>query len=398
MNVALLCKSDTNGGAAIVTRRLAEALRSRGCDVSLVTIGRLGPMFRLLSRFTFLAERLVVFLHLPSALRKNLWKLDVGRFGLPLWRLKEVREADVVVLNWFNHGMLSLRGLLKLTGMGKKVIWVMHDMWPMTGICHHAMDCNHFISHCGRCPLLGSDTENDLSSQVFNRKSALYSSSSITFVAVSHWLAAEARKSALLRDQRVEVIPNPFDPLPAEAAESGARPRRILFAAASLDNWIKGLDCFRSAVNLLPSLGVNDAEIVLLGAVKDRHSLEGFSLPVRYLGEVHGEEALAGVFTECDVVVNCSHFENLPGTLVEGQAYGAVPVAFDRGGQRDIIDHLSTGYLAPWSPDPDERALAIARGIAWALANRPGIIRAMRSSVENRFSYKAVADRYKDLC
>lgn len=403
MKVALLCRSDRLGGAAVVSRRLAEALREAGADATLVALEASVPAtakagFPLRSKATALAERAQVWLHNSHSL-ENIWKADTGSIGLPLWRVPAVRDADAVVINWTNQGMLSLDGIGRLARMGKKIVWTMHDMWPFTGVCHHAMECRRFEGDCGRCPLLGARRDDDLSRRVWERKRCLYEETDITFVAVSSWLWREARRSSLLRDKRVELIPNPFRPARPDAEwgrrvfgpEEG-RPRRVLFAAASLDNWIKGLDVFRGAVNRLAALG-EEFEVVLMGAVRDARSLEGFALPVRHLGLVEGEERMAAVFGACDVVVNCSDFENLPGTLVEAQAYGAVPVAFDRGGQRDIVDHLRSGYLAPWSPSLSGRVSSIADGIRHALAESPSLREGLRSSAL-RFSYPSVAARY----
>lgn len=394
MKIAVISRSDSKGGAAIASRRLTEALKAQGADATLVI-----PRFPLLKPLAFVAERLQILFSLfrlqsLRLIKRNLWKADSGTFGLPLWRLPQVKEADVVILNWINQGTLSLRGIRRLGRMGKKILWVMHDMWPLTGVCHHAMDCKRFRQECGCCPLLGSGSAEDLSHRVWKEKHTLYSGTGITFVAVSNWLAGMAGESSLLCRQRIAVVPNAFQP-EAIPERSAHETKKVLFAAATLDNWIKGLDIFRSAVNFLSSRNTR-FEVILMGAVKDPAALEGFDIPVKYMGEVSGDKALAEVFTQCDVVVNCSDFENLPGTLIEGQAYGAVPVSFDRGGQSDIIEHLSTGYLAPWSSDPSARAEAIARGIEWALGASHEVRNRMRLSV-GRFSYPAVAKAITEL-
>lgn len=406
MKIALLCKSDSEGGAAVVTRRLTEALRREGADAKLLVLDKRSDAdyivkvnYPLLKPLAFLAERLQIFFAMRFH-RKNLFKTDTAAFGLPLWHHPVVREADVVILNWVNQGMLSLKGVNKLCRAGKRVIWTMHDMWNLTGICHHAMECRRFTGECGDCPYLGKGAgKRDLSRRTWRRKRILYDETDIRFVAVSSWLAREASKSSLLGGRKVEVIPNPF--LPAAAVRREREKMTILFAAAGLDNWIKGLDTFREAIGIFKDRypqAAENCEVCLMGAVKNPEAIEGFSLPTRHIGVVNGDEALARVYSEADVTVNTSFFENLPGTLVEGQAYGAVPVAFDRGGQRDIIDHLSTGYLAEWSDDATLRAGNIAEGIAWAiekLQHNPHSLRSrMRAKTETSFSYPSVASRY----
>lgn len=408
MKIAVVCKSDSNGGAAVVSRRLTDALRSEGYDATLLVTDKktadpyvVRARFPLLRPLAFLAERLQIFLSNGFS-RKNLFKADTGAFGLPLYRLPEIREADTVILNWVNQGTLSLKGIEKICRMGKNVIWIMHDMWNLTGICHHAMECRRFTAECGNCRLLGRHASgHDLSYATRLRKKRLYTRNSIRFVAVSNWLKRQAEASSLLGGQTVDVIPNPFNfkPLQERTRKPGER-KKILFAAATLDNWIKGIETFKKAVGILADKypeTASETEIRLVGEVKNTGSIEGFRLPACYLGTVSGEEALAAVFGECDVVVNCSHFENLPGVLVEGQAYGSVPVAFDRGGQSDIIDHLDTGYLAAWDDDEERRAANIAEGMAWALAQPDDIRRRMRKKAEEKFAAKEVVKKITDI-
>lgn len=412
MRVAIVCKSDAEGGAAVVSRRLTEALRAEGVEATMLVVDKRTDLpfvvkasYPLRGRLSFLAERLQIALNNGFS-RANLFKVDTASFGLPLWRHPVVKEADAVILNWINQGMLSLKGVKKLCGRGKKVIWTMHDMWNITGICHHAMGCRHFEQSCGRCLYLGrKNSPRDLSFRIHEQKERLYDTTGIRFVAVSGWLARESDLSSLLRDRKPEVIPNPIRI--AETPQKSARTGncRILFAAATLDNWIKGLDTFRRAVNIfsqnVPALAAR-CEIHLMGAVKNPDSLQGFALPVIHLGAVSGEENIAGIFKSADITASASHFESFGATLAEGQAYGAIPVAFDRGGQSDIIDHLSTGYLAPWSDDEEERAARLAEGIEWAVTKSRGdeaeqIRERMRNSIESRFSYQAVARAYIQL-
>lgn len=399
--IAVICKSDSTGGAAIVSRRLTEALREQGVDATMLVLEKrshapfvVKASYPLRQPLAFLAERLQIFLHNGFSL-KNLFKADTASFGLPLWRHPVVRRADAVVLNWVNQGMLSLKGVRKLTATGKPVVWIMHDQWNMTGVCHYSQECRRFEEECGSCPLLGGKRRRDLSFRVWRRKRKLYAGTPIRFVAVSRWLAGEARRSSLMGGLDVTVIPNAFRPVAVKEVLPNHKPK-ILFSAASLDNYMKGLDTFRDAVNLLAP--DHDFDVLLMGALKDPSKLENFTMKPVYLGEVNGDEALAEIYRDADVLVNSSSFENLPGTLVEAQAYGAIPVTFDRGGQRDIIDHLRTGYLAEWSDDADLRARNIADGIRWALRQNPAPIKAaMRSSVASCFSYPSVASRLLSL-
>ena len=407
-----MCKSDSNGGAAIVSRRLTEALRQNGVDATLLVADKTSDedfavkaSYPLRKPLAFLMERMEIFTHNGFS-RKNLFKTDTASFGLPLWNHPIVKGADAVILNWVNQGMLSLKGVRRICAMGKRVVWTMHDMWNLTGICHHAMDCRNFEKKCGNCFYLGKKSSpEDLSYRIHHRKEALYDDCDIKFVAVSRWLAKEAAKSSLLKDRKIEPIHNPFETIEDSILTTEDRNGfRVMFSAASIDNWIKGLSTLRKAAGIIASTEpelAGSIELVFMGGLRNTEVLSDFPLQYTYLGKLSGEKEIADAFHNSDVTVNCSHFENLPTTLIEGQAYGSIPVAFDRGGQADIIDHLSTGFLASWDDDEEKRAANLAQGIIWALRQTArgcdDIKARMRENVERKFSYSSVAKRYIEL-
>lgn len=414
MKVAIINKSDSTGGAAVVSRRLMYALRDLGVDARmLVTEKRHDSAYVNIAaspsaiKLPFLAERLKIFL--ANGLdRDNLFKVDIASDGLSLHRHRLVREADVICLNWVNQGMLSLKGLRELLHLGKPVVWTMHDMWNFTGICHHAGSCTRWHTNCGLCPFLGKGASTqDLSFSVWNNKRAVYGSgkSPLHFVAVSNWLADLARESPLLANASLSVIPNAF-PIPESPIARDHNPQshdkfRILMGAARLDDPVKGLPILIKATEILATEHPETAarmELITFGNVKNQSALDGIAIAHRHLGVINGEENIRAVYAEGDAVVSTSLYETLPGTLVEGQVYGCIPVSFGRGGQSDIVDHLSSGYIADWDDDPHRAAANIADGLLWAFHQPKAEIRArMFASAHSRFSAPTVATAYLNL-
>lgn len=438
MNIVIVNKSDSTGGAAVVSRRLMEALRAEGADARMLVVEKLSdsPYVEIAAppektMMPFLAERLKIFFA-NGFDRSSLFKIDIASDGLPLWDHPLVKTADAVLLNWVNQGMLSLNGVKKILALGKPVVWTMHDMWCMTGICHHAGDCGGYRDGCGRCPLLGKlKSRKDISAKIWKRKAELYSlPRQIRFVAVSNWLKDKASGSTLLSDRDVVVVPNAFDIssmkpdvaniLPDSSDESGVyhgekvadggsdnmekeRKIRIIFGAARIDDPIKGLPVLIEMTGILkekyPRLA-DKMELLTFGEVKNPASLSGMGITHRHLGMVRGEGNVRKVYENADILVSSSSYETLPGTIVEAQAYGCIPVSLDRGGQGDIITHLADGYLAEFSDNRKLSAAHLADGVAWAAgivenAGEYGRIKArMSENVKARFSAHHVASLY----
>ena len=108
MKVVIINKSDSTGGAAVVSARLLRALCNLGVDAHMLVCEKLHDSGRVElaaspSRIkrSFLAERLKIFLA-NGLNRDNLFKVDTASDGLPLHRNRLVREADVICLNWVN--------------------------------------------------------------------------------------------------------------------------------------------------------------------------------------------------------------------------------------------------------------------------------------------------------
>lgn len=406
MKVTLVNHSDTLGGASVVTYRLMEALCRAGVDARMLVVRRATDDSRvalagnaLTRKAAFIAEHLRIVAGNGFS-RRNLFKISIASDGLPLHRHPWIKDADVVALNWVNQGMLSLRGIRRIAAMGKPVVWTMHDMWCMTGVCHHAGDCEGFLRDCGNCPLIkdGKDAR-DMSRSTFRRKERLYDRVSLHFVAVSRWLASRAKDSALLRDEDVCVIPNAFPVAEFPLTPSLSRAelglpedkRLIVMGAARLDDPIKGLPVAVEALNILADKGC-DAVAVFYGAMRDPAALDGLRLPHISLGTISDRRRLASLYAHADAVISTSQYETLPGTLIEGMAAGCVPVTFGRGGQADIVDHLDTGYIARYGDPVD-----FASGIEFALGCADEDRDRRSATVAERFSDDAVASEYIDL-
>jgi glycosyltransferase involved in cell wall biosynthesis len=378
MNIAILSTSAVKGGAAIVTARLADALAAQGHTVTLITAeGRL--------RLPFYAERLGIFLR-NGLNRADLFKVSVADFGARLSKHPAIVSADVVLLGWVNQGLISLREIERIAAMGKRMVWVMHDMWCFTGICHHALGCEAFTGECGLCRFVHRKASAaDLSHVGWQRKRRMLERvQQLEFVAVSQWLADLAERSSLLAGRKVHVIPNVF---PVDDYDySQPKEPIVVMGAARLDDPIKGLSYAIEALNRVRV----PMRAVFFGDIRQPQLLERLTVPYEHLGTLSPEQVRA-VYARAQVVLSTSLYETLPTTLIEGQAAGCVPVSFNRGGQGSIIDNGVNGWLADFA-DVD----AVARGIERGLTE-PFAPTALHESVRSRFAASAIASRYLDI-
>lgn len=400
--VVLINHSDVKGGASVVTFRLMMALSRAGVDARMVVtdkatanlrVAQATPQWR--HELAFLRECARLFAA-TGFKKSDIFKLSSACCGMPLHRHPWVREADAVILNWINQGTMSLSEIEKIHAMGKKIAWTLHDMWPVTGLCHHAGACDKYTQGCGNCPFLRNGAgANDLSAKVFRRKNALYRRVPIHFVAISSWIADCCARSPLTAAQDVTLIPNAFPVEEFSVTPSLSRSdlglpagkKLIIMGAARLDDPIKNLPLAVETLNRVNA----PAAAVFFGNIRDPHALDGLRMQHVALGPVDSAQRVAQIYAHADVVLSTSRYETLPGTLIEGMAAGAVPVATGNGGQRDIIVPGQDGYIAA-QDDPDELAVLIEH----ALANpfpRPR----QHQAVVRRFAAERVANAYIQL-
>jgi glycosyltransferase involved in cell wall biosynthesis len=257
-----------------------------------------------------------------------------------------VQDADVIILHWVNGGMLSIKAIENILKLNKPVYWFMHDMWPITGGCHHAFECEKYKSHCERCPMAnnmrGSRVKRDWSHIQFAYKMKhLSRHSNLHFITPSKWLADKVSESALFGRHDVHVCRNVLDTnifTPCDKVEARKRlhlplgKKLILFGADNLSSPYKGWPYLRDAL----SKPIDGAECVLYGNC-DQDLQSQIAINVNSLGKISDTHKLVDLYSACDVFVTPSLADNYPNVIIEAMACGLPIVGFATGGIPEMI-------------------------------------------------------------
>ncbi|MCR4764693.1 MAG: glycosyltransferase family 4 protein [Bacteroidaceae bacterium] len=408
MKVLLVNTSERIGGAAISCRRLMEALRENGVKVKMlvrdkqtdeIAVESLPHSWKLL--WTFLWERIRIWMA-NGFRRQNLFKVDIANTGNDITQFPEFQQADIIHLHWINQGMLSLNGIQKILKTGKPIVWTMHDMWPCTGICHHARNCEGYLKDCGNCQYLLRPSEHDLSYSVYQKKKKILSGHHINYVACSKWMEQQACKSSLLQGQHIVSIPNPINTNiyhPCNKQEARHRcslpqdMKLILFGSVKITDKRKGVDYFIDSCKLLakeyPELR-NQVGIVVLGNRSDYLTNQ---LPFKVFPQefIMNDNKIADIYNSVTLYATPSLEENLPNTIMEAMACGVPCVGFNVGGIPEMIDHLHNGYVAEYKSTED-----FTNGIYWIL-NDPDYHRLSSEAnrkVQTYYTSQVIAQKY----
>ena len=375
MKVLIVNTSEHTGGAAVAANRLMKALALKGVECKMMVrdktsdddrVVNIGSRFRKLPLYL---EKFVIWT-MNGFSRKELFTADLGAFGLNVVDTPEFREADVIHLHWVNQGMISLGELRRILRSGKPVVWTMHDLWSAVGICHHPRTCENFHFSCGNCQFLRFPFGSDVSRHVLENKRSVYAEGPITFVACSQWLKGVALKGSLLRNARIESIPNPVDTsvfCRTDKCEARARfglpsdKKLIMFCSVKISDVRKGIHYFIESCNMLRDRGADGLEVVIMGS-KAEQFRDLIPFKVHFLGYVSDEQTAAQAYNAADIFVTPSLDENLPNTVMESLACGTPCVGFRTGGIPEMVDHKVNGYVARYMDSAD-----LADGIEWCL-------------------------------
>ena len=121
------------------------------------------------------------------------WLGSVGAFLV--LAIAGLRSGDAEILHLHSVArFLSPAAIAKLAGMGKPVVWTLHDHRPFTGGCHFPGACSKYATNCNECPQLGWDPYFVPEAQLADAL-AMIPARRITFVSPTEFLAKKARAS-----------------------------------------------------------------------------------------------------------------------------------------------------------------------------------------------------------
>lgn len=412
-NVLHLSTFDIDGGAARAAFRLNNALNSSGVNSAMLVHKKdsdeatvfsnsdINPFSKLLR----MGRPYIDEIPLHFCRKKINTPFSIS--WLPSYPHKRITQINpqIIHTHWINAGFLSVMDLSKLAKNNKRIVWTLHDAWPMTGGCHLYYQCDRFVRGCGHCPQLGSNANYDLSSLGIKRKADLFKKINPIFIAPSKWMANQAKSSYLLSGFRVEMIPhgldaNSFKPINKQEARKylgiPTDKKLILFGASnSVADPRKGFSRLIESLAALKNSKIsNEIEVLIFGG---RSSIDSKSIgfPVHSFGHLSDDISLSLVYSAADIFCAPSSEESFGQVVIESLSCGTPVVAFESTGFIDTIIHMNTGFLAK----PLD-TLNFASGIECLLQDGVRLKQMSinaRASVLDKFDSVLMARRHKEL-
>jgi glycosyltransferase involved in cell wall biosynthesis len=357
MRVLHIACHDRRGGASIAAYRQHQALWASGVDSRMLvrfkatddpTVEVFQPPRGVVRRAMRALRRWDLRRKVTQAAPASAFAMARSEIGAEL--VRHLPPADVVNIQ-FGWDFVDYPDFMSKLSPAMPVVVTMHGLENFTGGCSYTAGCEGFHRACGDCPQLTHRGPGDLSAKGWKVRREAFAArrpGKLHFVADSHWMAGEARKSSLLRNYPVSVIHYGLDteifrPLDRAGARAAfgvpAGMKVVAFAADSVSDPRKGVH------HLLAALQGMVEKPFLLTWGRDRVGLpNGFS--GLHLGALESEHLTALACNAADIFAMPSVEEAFGQTALEALACGTPVAAFAAGGIPDIVRHEKTGLLA----------------------------------------------------
>lgn len=405
MKIVIVNAHDLQGGAARAAYRLHKALLKQGTDSTMLVQNKISNDFTVAGPNTKV-EKISgkirsVFDPIPVNLYKNRYKTLFSPAWVPFSDIvKKINKInpDIVHLHWINDGMMRIEHLGNIRA---PIVWSLHDMWPFTGGCHYNMGCDRYKDECGNCKVLRSSKKNDISRRIYNQKQKVFEKKKdITVVGLSSWINTCSKSSSLFKNLNHINLPNcidtdtfkPFDKKGARLLWGLPEDKKlILFGAMNAtSDPRKGFNELKEA---LRNISKKNTELVVFGSDKPKND-HGLGFRTNYVGRLNDDISMITLYSAVDLVVSPSLQENLSNVIMESLACGCPVIAFDIGGNHDMIDHRINGYLVK----PYDK-LDLAEGIKWILENPEHKVlkKNARDKILSEYGERTVVEQYIKL-
>lgn len=366
MRILHICETINKGGACIAGFRLHSNLIEKNIDSQFLfkegllidrNTHKISSYKLILGKVYGLLNSILQYLFFGRTKSDYLSKFSFLHVSLN----KEIQKInpDIIQIHWLSPSFLNFRKLLKL---GVPIIFNLHDFKAFTSGCYYpnvcqktsnidccytkciSCDCSKRIRN--QCQTLESIRIPFLYRMYIKNKLKLTSHSKGMFyyVGPSNWIVNECKKSVFVeKEENCFVIPNILN---ANNSSKNLLKKHIikrqkkivLFAvASSINDTRKG---FKYVLDVASRLS-NKIEFWVIGKNENNIKHEG----IVFLGHSFSPKKMLSIIEKTDFAFVPSLQENFSNLIFENLINSKPVIAFDIGGNSDLIIHKENGYL-----------------------------------------------------
>ena len=395
LRIVHICAGDWGGGGNILALQLHEYLLKRGID-SKMLVGDKKTNLETVDVFKTSNELDRWYKQLSNEAKNegliDLLNLDAFQIINHTW----IQSATVIHIHNI-HGDFFSWFVLPFLCKNKKVVWTLHDMYPLAGHCGHAFDCMKWQADCDKCPDLKMypDIKKDTAKDLLQIKKDVYSKINPVFISPSDWQLNNTSNSNLkdFVNKRIYngidiscFIKFPKKEMREELNLPADKNILIYIGNLGLGNPFKGTEYILNLIEWVNQK--KDFIFLIIGGKEDKRECN-----VHFVSYKTDKKDLAKYLSAADIFIMPTLADNCPLVLIESMACGLPVVGFNIGGVPEIIDHKVNGYVSNYKDTED-----LIRGIDY-ICNLSDVQYQMMSdkavdTVRTKFSLDLMVDEY----
>lgn len=286
-------------------------------------------------------------------------KLGIEDFDFPATRhLLHLfpHRPDIIHCHNLHGGYFDLRELPSISATVPTVLNV-RDGWLMSGHCAFSLDCQRWVTGCGKCPDLSlyPAANRDATALNWKRKKAIFEKSRVYVTTPSRWMLDMVNRS-ILSSAIIEsrVIPNGVDTDTFHAGSQSRARRRLGLPAGIPVMMTAGFGLKSNVWKDYKTL--HDALVFLNQAWAGHHLLMliiGESGKVDKIGNIEIRNipyqtdriAMANYYRASDLYLHAARVESFGNVLIEARACGTPVISTAVGGIPEQIKSLNWGGI-----------------------------------------------------
>lgn len=405
--ILVIGTTDSQGGAARVGWDLGHELIRRGYDIKFL-VGYQKSREGIVNEFKKpLLTKYVdehshynltsLMRHVRAYITAN--NIDYGAYD-ELFEHPWYRAAEIVHCHNMHGNFIKLDAMVKIS-REKKLVWTLHDMWPVTAKCAYTEDPSKWEDGYHACktlraypPMLWDNTR-----YLWNKKRLIYQSMhTASIVTPSEWLGAVVGQSMLKKFPR-QVIYNGIDTNVFKPRVDVLRTKLGISSKCKIVLFVAqgGLSDPRKGYQYIQAIcrEYQDDTSVVFVALGDGKAIERHQNVITVPFEADPYK-LTEYYASATMLLFPSLAENCPLVVLEAMSAGLPIVAFNAGGIRELVTHKMNGYVAKYSDQHD-----LTTGVRWVMEmdheQQTKISHHNYQKVRRLYSIARMTDQYEAL-
>ena len=266
------------------------------------------------------------------------------------------KQADLIHLQLIHSESFFSLFNLPIMSRQKRIVWTLHDPWLLSGHCVYSLDCDRWLSGCGKCPdlTLSFPIKRDTTALMWKLKHWIMHHSQITLVVASQWMYHRVQQSPILSHLPCHIIPlgldiNIFQPRPKQKSRDRFNippdAQVLSFRYQGGTDSFKGWQWLEKALIELeidkPTYLISFDHKGGMENLKDKYK-------IIELGWVQDQDLICDAMNATDIFLMPSIAEAFGMMAVEAMACGTPVIVFENTAVCDVVQAPKAGIAVPY--------------------------------------------------